>query len=232
MFFLNLSLPEFVALLGSLSGVVVALYLLDRLRKKHTVATLEILRGLRKAAGLEASPQAPAALVAATATAEPAAAPASYRATALGIAGARLARSRVDFGFLGLDECALGTSPLDRPGPRRRPKLRQAAALERPRDGGPRRCCWPRRQHYSNRTAGKIRQAIDQTQPGGSELNIGAGAGIREASSKNPRATGRRDRVYRRRHAFPPMPRLRSRCPPISASSLFPAPPNIAGCAK
>lgn len=41
MFFLNLSLPEFLALLGSLSGVVVALYLLDRLRKKHTVATLK-----------------------------------------------------------------------------------------------------------------------------------------------------------------------------------------------
>lgn len=40
MFFLNLSLPEFLALLGSLSGVVVTLYLLDRLRKKHTVATL------------------------------------------------------------------------------------------------------------------------------------------------------------------------------------------------
>jgi von Willebrand factor type A domain len=40
MFFLNLSLPEFLALLGSLSGVVVALYLLDRARKKHIVATL------------------------------------------------------------------------------------------------------------------------------------------------------------------------------------------------
>ena len=40
MFFLNLSLPEFLAVLSSLSGVVVALYLLDRLRKKHTVATL------------------------------------------------------------------------------------------------------------------------------------------------------------------------------------------------
>ena len=40
MFFLNLSLPEFLALLGSLSGVVVALYLLDRLRKKHIVPTL------------------------------------------------------------------------------------------------------------------------------------------------------------------------------------------------
>src|SRR5438552_7479694 len=40
MFFQNLALPEFLALLGSLSGVVVALYLLDRMRKKHTVATL------------------------------------------------------------------------------------------------------------------------------------------------------------------------------------------------
>ena len=40
MFFLNLSLPEFLALLGSLSGVVVALYLLDRMRRKYTVASL------------------------------------------------------------------------------------------------------------------------------------------------------------------------------------------------
>src|SRR5579871_6832509 len=40
MFFLNLSLPEFLAILGSVSGVVVALYLLDRLRKKHIVPTL------------------------------------------------------------------------------------------------------------------------------------------------------------------------------------------------
>jgi hypothetical protein len=40
MFFLNLTLPEFLALLGSVSGVVVALYLLDRMRKKHTVSTL------------------------------------------------------------------------------------------------------------------------------------------------------------------------------------------------
>ena len=40
MFFLNLTLPEFLALLGSFSGVVVALYLLDRMRRKHTVPTL------------------------------------------------------------------------------------------------------------------------------------------------------------------------------------------------
>src|ERR1700676_3532792 len=49
MFFLNLSLPEFLGLLGSLSGVVVALYLLDRMRKKHTVATLRFFAVSEKA---------------------------------------------------------------------------------------------------------------------------------------------------------------------------------------
>lgn len=48
MFFLNLSLPEFLAILGSLSGVVVALYLLDRVRKRHTVATLRFFAALEK----------------------------------------------------------------------------------------------------------------------------------------------------------------------------------------
>ncbi len=40
MFLLNLSLPEFVAIFGSVSGLLVALYLLDRSRKKQKVATL------------------------------------------------------------------------------------------------------------------------------------------------------------------------------------------------
>jgi hypothetical protein len=48
MFFLNLSLPEFLAILGSLSGVVVALYLLDRLRKRHTVPTLRFFAAIEK----------------------------------------------------------------------------------------------------------------------------------------------------------------------------------------
>jgi hypothetical protein len=48
MFFLNLSLPEFLAILGSLSGVVVALYLLDRTRKHHTVATLRFFAAAEK----------------------------------------------------------------------------------------------------------------------------------------------------------------------------------------
>ena len=48
MFFLNLSLPEFLALLGTLSGAVVALYLLDRLRKKHTVPTLRFFAAAEK----------------------------------------------------------------------------------------------------------------------------------------------------------------------------------------
>lgn len=40
MFFLNLSLPEFLALWAAASGVVVALYLLSRARRKQKVATL------------------------------------------------------------------------------------------------------------------------------------------------------------------------------------------------
>ncbi len=48
MFFLNLSLPEFLAILGSLSGITVALYLLDRMRKHHTVATLRFFAAAEK----------------------------------------------------------------------------------------------------------------------------------------------------------------------------------------
>src|SRR5574342_207815 len=40
MFLLNLGIGEFLALLGAVSGIVVALYLLDRSRRKLTVATL------------------------------------------------------------------------------------------------------------------------------------------------------------------------------------------------
>src|ERR1700685_802073 len=48
MFFLNLSLPEFLTILGSLSGLVTALYLLDRMRKHHTVATLRFFAAAEK----------------------------------------------------------------------------------------------------------------------------------------------------------------------------------------
>lgn len=48
MFLFNLSLPEFLALFSGLSGIVVALYLLDRVKKKHTVATLRFFTTLDK----------------------------------------------------------------------------------------------------------------------------------------------------------------------------------------
>src|ERR1700689_1776654 len=48
MFLFNLTLPEFLAILGSLSGLVVALYLLDRMRKHHTVATLRFFAAAEK----------------------------------------------------------------------------------------------------------------------------------------------------------------------------------------
>ena len=40
MYFLNLSLPQLVALFGAISAVSVALYLLDRSRRKQVVSTL------------------------------------------------------------------------------------------------------------------------------------------------------------------------------------------------
>src|SRR5437899_12692348 len=40
MFFFNLTFAQFAALFGSVSAVVVALYLLDRSRRRQTVATL------------------------------------------------------------------------------------------------------------------------------------------------------------------------------------------------
>ena len=40
MFFLNLTFGEFAALLGALSGIITALYLLDRAKRKRVVSTL------------------------------------------------------------------------------------------------------------------------------------------------------------------------------------------------
>jgi von Willebrand factor type A domain len=48
MFFNFLTLPEFLTILGSVSGLVVALYLLDRVRKRHTVATLRFFTAAEK----------------------------------------------------------------------------------------------------------------------------------------------------------------------------------------
>ena len=40
MFFVNLSLGEFIGLLGAVAGIVTALYLLDRAKHKKVVSTL------------------------------------------------------------------------------------------------------------------------------------------------------------------------------------------------
>src|SRR5271170_171793 len=48
MFFLNLSLLEFIGVLGTLSSLVVALYLLDRVRNKHVVPTLRFFQTAEK----------------------------------------------------------------------------------------------------------------------------------------------------------------------------------------
>ena len=48
MFFLNLSLLEFVGVLSTLASIVVALYLLDRVRNKHVVSTLRFFQTAEK----------------------------------------------------------------------------------------------------------------------------------------------------------------------------------------
>lgn len=49
MFFLNLTLPEFLAILGAASAVVVALYLLDRRKNKYFVPTLRFFAACESA---------------------------------------------------------------------------------------------------------------------------------------------------------------------------------------
>ena len=47
MFFFNLSLPEFLAIFSAVSGLVVALYLLSRSRRRQTVASLRFWTAAR-----------------------------------------------------------------------------------------------------------------------------------------------------------------------------------------
>ena len=173
MFFLNLSLPEFMALLGSLSGVMVALYLLDRLRKKHTVATLRffavserppVLKHRRKL-------QQPWSLLLQLA---------SLLLLLLAIAQLRWgspARASRDHVLI-LDASAWMNA-----------RSGQARLIDQARSAAQNYVkllpssdrvmvvradvlATPATLFESDRR--KIRQAIDQTQPGGSELNIGA----------------------------------------------------------
>ncbi len=114
MFFLNLSLPEFLAILGSLSGVVVALYLLDRMRKHHTVATLRFFAAAEKPPVLKhrRKLQQPWSLLLQLISLLLLLA--GHRAASPGIAGALLARSRADSRYLRLDGRAARPSPSHR----------------------------------------------------------------------------------------------------------------------
>jgi von Willebrand factor type A domain len=173
MFFLNLSLPEFVALLGSLSGVMVALYLLDRLRKKHTVASLRFFAISEKPPVLKhrRKLQQPWSLLLQLV---------SLLLLLLAIAQLRWgspARASRDHVLI-LDASAWMNA---RSGQSRLIDQARAAAQnyvkllpssDRVMVVRADVLATPATLFESDR--GKIRQAINQTQPGGSELNIGA----------------------------------------------------------
>src|SRR5580693_7308849 len=177
MFFLNLSLPEFLALLGSLSGVVVALYLLDRLRKKHTVATLRFFAVSEKAPVLKhrRKLQQPWSLILQLL---------SLLLLLLAIAQLRWgspARASRDHVLI-LDTSAWMNARSGQAAgqPRLIDQARAAAqnyvkllpSSDRVMVVRADVLSTPATLFESDR--GKIREAINQTQPGGSELNIGA----------------------------------------------------------
>ena len=85
MSFLNLSLGELLGLVGAISAGVVALYLLDRSKRKQVVATLRFWSAADVRTRIEASPPDPAAV-------EPAAATDQHRAAAAGARRAALGR--------------------------------------------------------------------------------------------------------------------------------------------
>ena len=171
MFFLNLSLPEFLALLGSLSGVVVALYLLDRQRKKHTVATLRFFRPSERPPQLKHRRRLQQ--------------PWSLLLQLLSLALLLLAIAQLRFGspdrssrdhVLILDTSAwmnarLGQSRLiDRARAAARNYIRLIPSSDRVMVVRADVLATPATLFESNRA--KIQQAIDQTQPGAGTLNI------------------------------------------------------------
>ena len=231
MFFLNLSLPEFLAVLSSLSGVMVALYLLDRMRKKHTVATLRFFAVSEKAPVLKhrRKLQQPWSLLLQLL---------SLLLLLLAIAQLRWgspARASRDHVLI-LDTSAWMNA---RSGQSRLIDLARAAAnnyvkqipsSDRVMVVRADALATPATLFESDHR--KIRQAIDQSQPGGAALNIGAALDFAQQAQRI-RSQNAGEIVFvgagtsfRRREP------LAHRCPRIFDSFPFRAPPNTSACER
>ena len=139
MYFLNLSLLQFLAVFGSISAISVALYLLDRSRRKQVVSTLRFWVAAEQpaVAARRRRIQQPWSLLAAIA--QHGAAAAGHRAIAPRHARAGRARSRHRARYLGLDGRPLRQSHAHGRGTRTRAPVSAGAAGTRPRDAGARR---------------------------------------------------------------------------------------------
>src|SRR5450432_3246842 len=138
MYFLNLSFLQFAAVFGSISAISVALYLLDRSRRKQVVSTLRFWVSADEPTG--AAQAHSAALVAAAATAQHGAAGSGHGAVACGHSGAGWARSRHHSGHFFLDGGAFRKSHTHGYRPRASPPISARLARPRPRDAGEGRC--------------------------------------------------------------------------------------------
>ena len=198
MFFLNLSLPEFLAILGSLSGVVVALYLLDRLRKRHTVPTLRFFAAIEKPPVLKHRRKLQQ--------------PWSLLLQLISLLLLLLAIAQLRFGspvrYSRDHVLILDVSPwmAARFGPNRLIDQARSAArnyvnalplADRVMVVRAGVLATPALLFESDRK--KIQLAIDQTQPGAASLDLAGCARFRPASSKSAGPTSRRNCVHRRR---------------------------------
>ena len=140
MYLLNLSLLQFVAVFGSISALAVALYLLDRSRRKQVVSTLRFWVG-RGTAGSGGAAQAyQSAVVPAAATAQHGASIARDCATAAGIAGTGGPQSRSDSGHFVVDGRPVRQPHFDGSGTRPGSTLCPGASRARSRHAGARGC--------------------------------------------------------------------------------------------
>ena len=232
MYFLNLSLLQFLAVFGSISAVSVALYLLDRSRRRLVVSTLRFWVAAEQPAVAARRRRISSPGRCILQLVSMALLLLAIGAAALRLAGAGGARSRHRSRHFGLDGRALRQPHPDGPGPRTRPPVPARPARARPRHAGARRR--PGHSGHRLRTGpredrGRHRRLRGRAPPRSTSIRRWPS----RATFRHRKATGgRRNRLRRRgphRRARSRRPR---RCRAICACCWCRTPSRMPGSAR